>query len=69
MRLRNIYIYIYIYIGHFKHRYDGSSISLCNCESMIEMGPPMSENQLKESQSCAASLQPPRRGRGSYKPS
>ena len=37
----------------FKHHYNGSSISLCNYESMIEMGSSMSENQLKESQSRA----------------
>ena len=35
----------------FKHHYNGSSISLCNYESIFEMGPPMSEKQLKESQS------------------
>ena len=44
----------YICTGHFKHHYSGSSISLCNYENMIEIGPPMSENQLKESQSRAA---------------
>ena len=40
----------------FKHHYGDSSISLCNYESMIEMGPPMSENQLKESQSRVVPL-------------
>ena len=29
---------------NIKHHYGGSSISLCNYEIMIEMGPPMSEN-------------------------
>ena len=33
---------------------DSSFISLCNYESMIEMGPSMSENQVNESQSCVA---------------
>ena len=41
---------------HFKHHYGGSSISLCNYENMIEMGPLMSENQIKESQSRVAPL-------------
>ena len=45
MRLNNICTW------HCKHHYGGSSISLYNFENVIEMGPPMSKNQVKESQS------------------
>ena len=50
----------------FKHHYGGSFISLCNYESMIEMGPPMSEKQVRESQFRVVSHHPPRWGMGCY---
>ena len=49
MRLMNIFK------GQFKHHYGDSSISLCNYEYMIETGPPISENQGKESRSGVVS--------------
>ena len=51
-----------ICIGHFKHYYGGSSISLCNYENMIEIGPPISGNQVKEAKSRVTPLSSPRRG-------
>ena len=60
MRLKNICK------GKYKNHYGGSSISLCNYEYMIEMDSPMSENQVKESQSRVASPHPLRRGMGLY---
>ena len=42
-------------------------MSICiSLDLYFEMGPPMSENQLKESQSCVASHHPPRLGMGRY---
>ena len=52
--------------GQYKNHYGGSSISLCNYEYMIEMGPPMLENQVRESQSRVASPHPLRPEMGCY---
>ena len=42
-------------------------MSICtSLDLYFKIGPPMSENQLKESQSRVASYHPPRRGLGSY---
>ena len=43
-------------------------MSICtSLDLYFEMGPPMSENQVKESQSRVASHHSPRRGMGRYK--
>ena len=43
-------------------------MSICtSLDLYIEMGPPMSENQVKESQSHVASRHSPRRGMGHYR--
>ena len=42
-------------------------MSICiSLDSYFKMGPPMSENQVKEYQSCVASYHPPRWGMGRY---
>ena len=42
-------------------------MSICTrLDLYFEMGPPMSKNQVKESQSRVASHHPPRRGMGRY---
>ena len=66
MIILQVWIYISKGLGNictrkFKHRYGGNITSL---DLYFQMGPPMSENQVKESQSHVASYHSPRRGMG-----